>query len=96
MRRGRKFWEKVVVAVESGATQAEAARRFGVTGAAVHYWVAKRRRERADSGPELLPVRVGDAGSARVELKIGSVTVRVLDQADPQYVASLVRALRSC
>jgi transposase-like protein len=96
MRRGRKFWEKVVAVVEGGATQADAAARFGVTRAAVQYWMSKTRREHEGEGPELLPVRIGDAAAPRVELEVGGVTVRLLDQAAPAYVADLVRALRSC
>jgi transposase-like protein len=96
MRRGRKFWEKVVSVVDGGATQADAAARFGVTRAAVQYWVAKRRREGESSRPELLPVRLGDVAPTRVELEVAGVIVRLLDRVDPEYVAGLVRALRSC
>lgn len=53
--------------VDQGATQADAAARFGLTRAAVQYWVAKGRRERESAGPELLPVRLGNATPVRVE-----------------------------
>jgi hypothetical protein len=44
-----------------------------------------------------LPVRVvPTVGGERVELEVGGVVVRLPGGVRPEYVADLVRALRSC
>jgi len=93
MIRDRKFWEKVMAAVDGGATRAEAATRFGVTVAAIQYWSSKFRRERSKA-PELLPVRVEGEDRDQIEISVDGVTVRVPTDVAPEYVAGLVRALR--
>jgi len=96
MRRDRKFWEKVVAIVENGTKQADAAEQFGVTRAAVQYWVSKLRRERDGRPAELLPVTVSGPAIRALELEVGGVVVRVPADAPVEYVADLVRALRAC
>ena len=94
MAHREKFWEKVLAAVDGGQTQAEAAARFDVSVSAIQYWRSKRRRE---PHAEFLPVRVvPTVGGERVEIEVGGVVVRLPDGVRPEYVADLVRALRSC
>jgi hypothetical protein len=94
MVRGPAFWDRVITAIDAGGTQAEVAARFGVSTAAIRYWLTRRRRAQQ---AELLPVRVtGSNGGVRLELEVGGVIIRLVDGADPAFVAELVRALRSC
>ena len=93
MTRDRKFWEKVVEAVDGGTTRAEAAARFNVTPAALQYWILKFRRERAGKVPEVLPVRVEGERRDPITIELDGVTVRVPTTVPPEYVAGLVRAL---
>ena len=96
MIRDRKFWEKVMAAIEGGATRAEAATRFNVTPAAIQYWVSKFRSERQKKAPEILPVRLEGEERCDIAIEMGGVAVRVPTSVPPEYVASLVRALRAC
>ena len=93
MHRGPAFWAKVMTAVDAGDAQVDVAARFGVSTAAIRYWRTRRRREQRT---ELLPVRVVPTSGVRLELEVGGVIVRLVDGAEPAYVAELVRALRSC
>lgn len=93
MVRGPAFWAKVLAAIDAGGRQAEVAVRFGVSTAAIRYWLTRRRRA---EGPQFLPVRVTQSAVARLELEVGGVVIRLIDGAEPAYVAELVRALRSC
>jgi transposase-like protein len=93
MARGERFWEQVLSAVDGGGTHAAVAERFDVSVSAVRYWISKRRQA---GSSQLLPVRVIQSSAARVELDVEGVVVRILDGAAPEYVAALVRALRSC
>jgi hypothetical protein len=94
MAHGEKFWEKVLAAVDGGQTQGEAAARFGVSVSAIQYWQSKRRQE---PHAELLPVRVlPPASGVRLEIEVAGVIIRLPDGVRPEYVAELVRALRSC
>lgn len=83
--------------IESGSTTRSAvSERLGVSESAVSYWVTKLRRER-DSSTELLPVRVtGQWSAGCIEVRVGDVTLNVREGVKPEYVADLVRALRSC
>jgi transposase-like protein len=93
MARGERFWEQVLSAVDGGGTHAAVAERFDVSISAIRYWVSKRRQAGAT---RLLPLRVTESSAARVELEVDGVVVRILDGAAPEYVAALVRSLRSC
>ena len=95
MTQRREVWERAVAMIESGTTTRSAvSERLGVS--AVSYWVTKLRRERGSS-TELLPVRVtGQWSTGCIEVRVGDVTVSVREGVKPEYVADLVRALRSC
>lgn len=98
--KSREFWEGVVAAAESGTgTRREIARRFGVGLPALGYWLAKVRRERGQHSTSLrlLPVRVAGAGdSAAIQIALdGNVALRFQAGTDPDYLAALVRAIRS-
>jgi transposase-like protein len=96
MIRDRKFWEQVMAAIEGGATREEAAKRFDVSRAAIQYWVSKFRSERQKKAPEILPVRLKGEEHGDIAIDVDGVAVRVPTSVPPEYVASLVRALRSC
>jgi transposase-like protein len=97
MIQRREVWERAVAMIESGSTTRSAvSERLGVSESAVSYWVTKLRRER-DSSTELLPVRVtGQWSVGCIEVRVGDVTLNVREGVKPEYVADLVRALRSC
>ena len=94
----RRFWKRVVATWQRGdGTQAEVAARFGVSRSAVGYWAGRLRSESSEQPPELLPVRLsGELVTGGVEVRVGDVALRVSAGTDPEYVAGLVRALRSC
>ena len=98
--RGRAFWERVSAEVEAGAsTQAEIARRHGVSQAQVSRWV---RRLRADGPrpavPQLLPVRITGAAVAprRCALVLSDLRFEFESGTEVAYVAAVVAALRAC
>jgi transposase-like protein len=95
----RGLWERAVAEVEAGASQAETARRYGVSGSAVGYWVRRLRQERArPAEPQLLPVRLTTTrvGAARCGLVVGDLRFEFEEGTAPTYVAAVVRALRAC
>jgi transposase-like protein len=97
--RDRAFWERVVAEVEAGASQAETARRYGVSGSAVGYWVRRLRQETArPSEPQLLPVRVTTprVGAGRCGLIVGDLRFEFEEGTAPTYVAAIAQALRAC
>jgi transposase-like protein len=93
MAHGEHFREQVLTAVDEGATHKAVAGRFGVSTSSIRSWLSERRKSKR---PRILPVRVTEVKTGRVELEIDGVVVRLLDGAAPDYVAELVRALRSC
>jgi hypothetical protein len=106
----RRFWSGLIARFEkSGMSRREFAVEAGVGLAIFQYWLYKVRREREGvaagqaRAPEvrLVPVRVKalGAGPVRLELRVGSVRLRVPVGADPAYVARLAAALgeaRAC
>ena len=93
MARGARIWERVLAAVDAGETQGDVAARFGVSVSAIQYWRRKRGRV---AHAEFLPVRVTSVAHPRIELEAGGVIVRLPESVALEYVADLVRALRSC
>jgi transposase-like protein len=104
MRHGRGFWKRVVAEAEaSERTHAQIAARHGVQVAALRSWIYRLRREGERGGStnapaRLLPVRVTALPAARetIDVESGDVTLRVPVGCDPEYVASLLRAVRTC
>ena len=101
-RRG--FWSALVGRFEgSGRSRREFAAEAGVGLAIFQYWLYKLRRERqpAVTGKvrvaevRLVPVTVrARTASARLEIRVAGVRLRVPMGADPGYVARLAAALR--
>lgn len=108
----RQKWERIVHEYEStGASQKAIAERFGVTFYALRYWINKFRSERRavelssgdrDGGGDdarMLPVEVvGGAATdwTTVTIHLGDLSICSEVGTDPDYVASLVAALRAC
>lgn len=92
----------MVAALEAGeGSQREIAERFGVGRGAVGYWLKKLGRVRGPRRPRavrLLPVRVvTQVADRRVEVLAGDgIAIRLAGDVDPEYVAAIVSALRSC
>ena len=85
-----------MAAIEGGATREEAAKRFNVSRAAIQYWVSKFRSEHQKKAPEILPVRLDGEKRGEIAIDIDGVAIRVPTSVPPEYVASLIRALRAC
>jgi transposase-like protein len=96
--RDRAFWERAVADVEGGASQAETARRYGVSGSALGYWVRRLRQAKGRAAePRLLPVRLAiSSTSARCSLVVDDLRFEFEAGTDPTYVAAVARALRAC
>jgi transposase-like protein len=93
--RERGFWERLVAEVKGGATQAEIARRYGVSPSQLGRWA--RRLEEEKPRAQLLPVRVtGGPTLRRYGLLVDGVRLEFEEGAEPAYVAAVARALRSC
>jgi hypothetical protein len=100
----RRFWSALVGRFEgSGRSRREFAAEAGVGLAIFQYWLYKLRRERqpAVTGKvrvaevRLVPVTVrARTTSARLEIRVAGVRLRVPMGADPGYVARLAAALR--
>jgi hypothetical protein len=97
----RRFWSAVVSRFEgSGRSRREFAAEAGVGLAIFQYWLYKLRRERQrakarDADVRLVPVTVrAPTTSARLEIRVAGVRLRVPMGADPGYVARLAAALR--
>src|SRR3954464_595734 len=101
----RRFWSGVISRFEkSGMSRREFAAEAGVGLAIFQYWLYKLRREREgavagnERGPEvrLVSVKVkagATAATARLDLHVAGVRLRVPVGADTAYVARLVAAL---
>jgi transposase-like protein len=105
VRHNREFWEAAVREIERGGRVSEVAGRLGVKAGTLSWWAwrlrsesRKQKRPRA-SRAEFLPVVVkaslAPERARLVEVDAGSVRVRAEVGADVNYVAALVRALRS-
>ncbi len=108
----REKWERIVREYDSGAASQKAiAERFGVSFYALRYWITKFRSERraievstgegddVGEGARMLPVAVVDGiatDPTTVTIHLGDLSVCSEVGTDPEYVASLVAALRSC
>lgn len=89
--RGRAFWEKLVREVEDGASQSSVAKKYQVSQSWVGIWC---RRLRGESGnAALLPVRIVDVRTRRLDVFVGSMRVSFEEGTNPAYVADLTRAL---
>jgi transposase-like protein len=106
--RSRRFWERVVAAAEAGErTHAAVAAQFGIGQAALGYWLAKLRRERAEGrrriSARLLPVRIAGTRDPRehrevkamIEIAVSGAAVRFPEGTEPRYIAALLVAMRS-
>jgi transposase-like protein len=97
--KGRAFWERAVADAQACASQAEAARRHGVSTSGLAYWVRRLGEAQPLPAPEpqLLPVRLtGHVMPHRLELVVADLRVEFDEGADPMYLAALAKALRSC
>ena len=97
--RERAVWERIVAEVEAGLSQRAAAQRHGVSAAGVGHWVRRLRQEKASQpAPQLLPVRLTSSSpsGARGVLRIDDLQLTFDEGTSPEYVASLVRAIRAC
>ena len=95
----RAFWERAVADAHACASQAEAARRHGVSPSRIAYWVRRLGEEqpRRTPEPQLLPVRLtGHVMRRRLELVVADLRVEFDEGADPTYLAALAKALRAC
>jgi transposase-like protein len=93
--REREFWQRLVVAMEGGASQAEVARRYGVSPSQLGRWARRLKEEKPRA--LLLPVRVtGDAAMRRFGLILDGMRLDFEEGTDPAYVAAVARALRPC
>ncbi len=104
MRRGRRFWSKLIEEFEGsqgGDTHEEFAVRRGVEKTTFQKWLYALRNEHRRRTPpavRFLPVRLDGIREERtisVELG-GGLGLRVQAGTDPSYVAVLVAALRPC
>ena len=97
-QKERALWEQAVADVESGASQAETARRYGVSGSGLGYWVRRLRQEKVRSAePQLLPVRLtGRVAPTRCGLVVDDLRFEFEAGTEPAYVAAVARALRAC
>lgn len=98
--KGRAFWERLVTQVEAGHSQTEVGRQHGVGASSVGYWVRKLQRERRAeariTAPLLLPVRLAETATRRVEIAVGAFRLSFDDSTEPAYVAAVARALTGC
>jgi len=95
MKRTRSEWAKIVAEVERGASAVAVAERHGVNVKTLKWWRGELRRERRTS-PRILPVVVPKAATftGRVEVAVGSFTIRIDGNADLELVAKLAARLR--
>ena len=79
----------------SGESEARFARSRGISTQRIRYW--KKRLAEAPAVPAFVPVHVPVAEAPmvaeRIEIVVGSVTVRVREDLDVEFVARLVEAL---
>lgn len=105
MRRDRstKRWRALVAKFETaGLSQAKFASQARVGLPAFRYWLYKVRREEASTAapsvPRLLPVELlapaVTLSEPSIEVDVATLRLRLVGAADPEYVASLVGALR--
>jgi len=96
--KGRRFWERLVGEVEAGASQGEAARRYGVSQGGLGLWVRRIRQEREHrTEPQLLPVRLTTPTPIRrCGLVIDELRIEFDEGTDPAYLAAIAQALRAC
>lgn len=81
--------------MEEGASQAETARRYGVSASQLGRWVQRLKQEKR--GVQLLPVRVTEGAALRqCRLVVEGVRLEFEEGTDPAYGAAVARALRSC
>jgi transposase-like protein len=92
---GHEFWERLVREVRAGARQVDVARRHGVSTSRLSQWCQRAKAARPES-VALLPVQsVMACAPRRFELVVTGARVSFEEGADPEYVASLARALQS-
>lgn len=101
MRHDRRFWQRLVAVAEgTERTHAEIAARHGVRVTTLRSWIYRLRRERGrgeGEAPRLLPVRVATAPPREtIAMEADGLTLHVPVGCDPEYVASLLRAVRAC
>ncbi len=77
--------------VRAGESQASVAKRHGVSGSNLGKWCIRLQQE----APRLLPVRVVDERTRRLEILVGVVRVAFEEGTAPAYVAAIARALSS-
>lgn len=97
--RGQGFWARVSADVAAGTSQAEVARRYGVSQGQVSRWVRRLRTdEQSAAVPQLLPVRLTEAvvSPRRCTLVFSDLRVEFDVGTEPAYVAALATALRAC
>jgi transposase-like protein len=100
-RHDRQFWERAVREVERCGSVGDVARRLGVQARTLTWWRWRIRREGAAKlakRAEFIPVVMAagaTASSGMVEVDAGVARVRVEAGIDVEYVAALVKALRS-
>lgn len=96
-QRDKQFWKQVCAEYRRGGqTRPELAAKYGVSESTLNYHLSKAKPARA--AVEFLPVQVAPspvrASMIEVVLRDGAV-VRAEVGADVEYVAQLVRALRT-
>ena len=101
-RHSREFWVRLVGETERGGTLEAVARRHGVRPRTLVWWRWKLGRgpRPAARKARLLPVVVRRPTvvverAVLIELAVHDVAVRMQTGTDVQYIAALVRALRS-
>lgn len=96
MKRTRSEWTKIVAEVERGASGVAVAQRHGVNLNTLKWWRAELRRERS-TAPRILPVLMPEPTTftGRVEVVVGSFTIRIDSNADLELVAKLAARLRN-
>ena len=110
MRYARDIWEQIVRQYDqSGLTQEAFAEQRGIPVGTLRSWIYRLRREQAEEGARLLPVRVVastaplarqpeavEVAGATIEIEAGDpVRVRLPAQTPAAFVAELVSLLRA-
>lgn len=89
VRGSRAFWERIAHEVDAGESKVSVAARHGVSAWSVGQWCRRLAKER----PQLLPVRVVDQGTGRLEILAGATRIAFDEGTSPSYIAAIVREL---
>lgn len=99
-QKSEQFWQRHVEAWRaSGLTQKQYSKRHGLTTASLSNWSSVlQRRARTKPGQSLVPVRVIDARpqGLAIDVQHGAWRIAVPVEADPRWVATLLREMTAC